>query len=43
MSVPILLRACEVTKAFQGFLAVSGADLEISPGEIVGIIGPNGA
>jgi branched-chain amino acid transport system ATP-binding protein len=39
----ILLKAHKVSKAFQGFLAVAGADLEIYPGEIVGIIGPNGA
>jgi branched-chain amino acid transport system ATP-binding protein len=38
-----LLKAHKVSKAFQGFLAVARADLEISPGEIVGIIGPNGA
>ncbi len=43
MSPAVLLRAIKVSKAFQGFLAVAGADLEISPGEIVGIIGPNGA
>jgi branched-chain amino acid transport system ATP-binding protein len=38
-----LLKAHKVSKAFQGFSAVAGADLEIGPGEIVGIIGPNGA
>ncbi len=43
MSAAILLRALKVSKAFQGFLAVAGADLQISAGEIVGIIGPNGA
>ncbi len=43
MSPAVLLQARGVSKAFQGFLAVAGADLEISPGEIVGIIGPNGA
>jgi branched-chain amino acid transport system ATP-binding protein len=43
MSGGILLSARKVSKAFEGFLAVAGADLEISPGEIVGIIGPNGA
>ncbi len=43
MDPAILLKARGVSKAFQGFLAVAGADLEILPGEIVGIIGPNGA
>ncbi|MFI5341788.1 MAG: ABC transporter ATP-binding protein [Candidatus Methylomirabilales bacterium] len=43
MNSAILLKAHKVSKAFQGFSAVAGADLEISPGEIVGIIGPNGA
>ncbi len=43
MDSALLLKAQKVSKAFQGFLAVAGADLEISRGEIVGIIGPNGA
>ncbi|HTU03141.1 MAG TPA: ABC transporter ATP-binding protein [Candidatus Sulfotelmatobacter sp.] len=43
VSAAPLLRADKVSKAFQGFLAVAGADLEVSAGEIVGIIGPNGA
>lgn len=38
-----MLEAKGVSKAFQGFWAVTGADIEILPGEIVGIIGPNGA
>ena len=28
---------------FGGVVAVQGVDLELSPGEIVGLIGPNGA
>jgi branched-chain amino acid transport system ATP-binding protein len=32
-----------VTKAFDGFSAVSGADLTVAPGAIVAVIGPNGA
>lgn len=32
-----------LTKRFPGIVAVSGLDLEIYPGEIVGFLGPNGA
>jgi branched-chain amino acid transport system ATP-binding protein len=42
MSEPILaLRG--ITKRFGGVTAVSGVDLEVAPGETVGLIGPNGA
>jgi branched-chain amino acid transport system ATP-binding protein len=37
------LSAREVTMAFDGFVAVSGASLEVAEGEIIGLIGPNGA
>ncbi len=39
----MLLRAENISKAFDGFLAVRGADLAVAEGEIVGLIGPNGA
>jgi branched-chain amino acid transport system ATP-binding protein len=32
-----------MTKSFDGFMAVSGASLEVNKGEIVAVIGPNGA
>lgn len=41
-SVP-LLRTSKLTKHFGGLAAVSELDLEIYPGEILGLIGPNGA
>ena len=39
----MLLRADDVTMAFDGFHAVSGASLAVTEGEIIGLIGPNGA
>jgi len=39
----MLLDAQDVSRAFGGFLALSGATLSVAPGEIVGLIGPNGA
>jgi branched-chain amino acid transport system ATP-binding protein len=38
-----VLRCCRVAKRFGGVLAVAGIDLEIAPGETVGIAGANGA
>jgi len=38
-----LLRTKGLTRRFGGLLAVSDLDLEIRPGEILGLIGPNGA
>jgi len=38
-----LLRLERVSRAFGGLRAVSGIDLEVRPGEILGLIGPNGA
>ncbi len=40
---PMLLEAQGVTKAFDGFVAVSDVSLTVAAGEIVGLIGPNGA
>ncbi|QDP97573.1 ABC transporter ATP-binding protein [Microlunatus elymi] len=38
-----LLRATGVTMRFGGLVAVDSVDLDVHPGEIVGLIGPNGA
>ena len=38
-----LLRAEGITVRFAGLTAVDGVDLDLAPGEIVGLIGPNGA
>ncbi|HVE47922.1 MAG TPA: ABC transporter ATP-binding protein [Acidimicrobiales bacterium] len=38
-----LLAVRGVTKRFGGLLAVDSVDLDVAPGEIVGVIGPNGA
>jgi branched-chain amino acid transport system ATP-binding protein len=37
------LQAIEVTKRYSGLVAAEGVDLEVRPGEFVGLIGPNGA
>ena len=41
--MPFLLDAQDVSKAFGSFLAVSGASISVDEGEIIGLIGPNGA
>lgn len=38
-----LLKATKLSKVFGGLRAVSNFDVEINPGELVGLIGPNGA
>jgi branched-chain amino acid transport system ATP-binding protein len=38
-----LLRTRDVSKAFGGIVALQEVDVEVRPGEIVGILGPNGA
>lgn len=38
-----LLQAQNLTKAFGGLVAVAQVDLEVRPGEAVGLIGPNGS
>ena len=38
-----LLRVAGVTKRFGGFTALEGVDLEVAPGERLGLIGPNGS
>jgi branched-chain amino acid transport system ATP-binding protein len=39
----VLLRTEDLTKKFGGLLALSGVDVTIPEGEIVGLIGPNGS
>ena len=39
----VLLRAAGVGKVYGGVRAVDGVDLELRPGEVLGMIGPNGA
>ncbi len=41
MTSGIVIRS--LTVRYDGFEAVSGLDLEVSPGEILGLLGPNGA
>jgi branched-chain amino acid transport system ATP-binding protein len=43
MTVAGHLEVMELTKTFTGLTAVDAVDLEVRPGEIVGLIGPNGA
>ncbi|RLB22563.1 MAG: ABC transporter ATP-binding protein, partial [Deltaproteobacteria bacterium] len=38
-----LLRLENVTKRFGGLVAVDKVNLEIQPGELIGIVGPNGS
>lgn len=40
---PAVLRADDVAKRFEGVAALDGVDLEVRPGEILGLIGPNGS
>lgn len=41
--LPLSLFARNVTVHYGGVTAVDGVDIEVNPGEIVGLIGPNGA
>jgi branched-chain amino acid transport system ATP-binding protein len=43
MSQEPLLVVENMTKSFGGVLALSGVDLQVNPGDILGIIGPNGS
>ena len=43
MSEAPLLEVKELGKRFGGFVALEGIDLEVRPGERVGLIGPNGS
>jgi len=40
---PDSLRALGVSRSFEGIAALSDIDLELAPGEVLGLIGPNGA
>ena len=40
---PDSLRALGVSRSFEGIEALSDVDLELVPGEVLGLIGPNGA
>ena len=38
-----LLHVNNISKRFGGFVAIDGIDLEVQPGERLGLIGPNGS
>ncbi len=38
-----MLEVAGLTKRFGGFVAVNGVDFAVRPGEILGLIGPNGS
>jgi sulfate-transporting ATPase len=40
---PLTLEVRDLRVAFGGVVALSGVDLDVRPGEVVGLIGPNGA
>jgi ribose transport system ATP-binding protein len=43
MSPPLLLQVQNVTKRFDGVVALSGVDLSLSAGQVVAVVGENGA
>ena len=43
MSRDPLLRVEQVTKRFGGFRALDGVSLTLAPGEVLGLVGPNGS
>lgn len=38
-----VLRLCDITMQFGGVIAVNNLSMEVNKGEIVALIGPNGA
>jgi sodium transport system ATP-binding protein len=38
-----VIEAAQLTKRFDGFVAVDAVDFRVAPGEVVGLLGPNGA
>ena len=40
---PPLLRVAAITKSFPGVLALQDVSLEVYPGEVLGLVGENGA
>ena len=42
-SAPPVLDGQQVAKHFEGVVALAGVDIEVRPGEILGLIGPNGS
>src|SRR5260221_4680733 len=43
LSAAMLLRTEHLTKEYNGFRALDDLNLEVSPGEILGLLGPNGS
>src|SRR5262249_18947057 len=43
MPADTILSVQDLSKRYQGLIALSGVDFEVAPGEIFGVIGPNGA
>jgi len=43
MNAEMLLEVTSLSKRFGGFVALSGVDFHVAPGERVGLIGPNGS
>ena len=42
-SAASMLRGVQVAKHFEGVRALAGVDIDVQPGEILGLIGPNGS
>ena len=42
-AAPVVIECTDVSVRFGGLMALDGASLKVHEGEIVGLIGPNGA